>query len=185
MASEKEFVISTDTRQLLNYHINKFKPLVTAISENSTINSFKKAKMVIIKAKIEKLNLPWNSPPSKLNIGSQRHHFFWIRILDSSPTWKFSGNSRKMSTTLESVIVNLCRKTRQAARHQTSHGTFFELFLGKNKLFNDWIMQQMAPHSLGRATLLHKSVLPITMIFYMVSFLRIVITKTCSALETI
>ena len=42
----------------------------------------------------------------------------------------------------------------------------------KNRLFNDWIMQEMAPYSLGRIELLHKSVLPITMIFSMISFLE-------------
>ena len=47
---------------------------------------------------------------------------------------------------------------------------FTKLLLGKNKLFNDWIMQKMAPHSLGSTTLLYKSVLPITMIFSMISF---------------
>ena len=45
------------------------------------------------------------------------------------------------------------------------------LLLGKIRLFNDWIMQEMASHSLGRTTLLHKSVLPITMIFSMISLL--------------
>ena len=48
----------------------------------------------------------------------------------------------------------------------------FKLLVGKNRLFNDWIMQEMAPHSLGRATLLHKSVLPNTIIFSMISFLK-------------
>ena len=46
------------------------------------------------------------------------------------------------------------------------------LLLSQNRLFNDWIMQEMAIHSLGRTTLLHKSVLPITMIFSMISFLE-------------
>ena len=46
-------------------------------------------------------------------------------------------------------------------------------------------MQEVAPHSLGRTTLLHKSVLPITMIFSMINFLRKVINKTSSVLETI
>ena len=47
-------------------------------------------------------------------------------------------------------------------------------------------MQEMAPHSLGRTTLLHKSVPPNTMIFSMISFfLRKVINKTCSVLEMI
>ena len=45
-----------------------------------------------------------------------------------------------------------------------------QLLLGKNRLFSDWVMQEMVPHSLGRATLLHKSVLPITMTFSMISF---------------
>ena len=44
--------------------------------------------------------------------------------------------------------------------------------MGKNRLFNDWIMEEMAPHSLGRTTLIHKSVLPITLIFSMISFLE-------------
>ena len=48
----------------------------------------------------------------------------------------------------------------------------FLIALGKNRLFNDQIMQEMAPYSLGRTTLLHKSVLPITMIFSMISFLE-------------
>ena len=48
----------------------------------------------------------------------------------------------------------------------------FQLLLGKNRLFNDWIVQEMAPHSIGGTTLLHKSVLPITMIFSMISFLE-------------
>ena len=48
----------------------------------------------------------------------------------------------------------------------------FELLSGKNRLFNDWIMQEMAPYRLGRTTLLYKSVLPITMIFSMISFLE-------------
>ena len=61
----------------------------------------------------------------------------------------------------------------------------FQLLLGKNRLFNDWIMQEMVPHSLGGTTLLHKSVLPITMIFSVISFLRKVIKKTCSVLEAI
>ena len=43
----------------------------------------------------------------------------------------------------------------------------------------------MASHSLGRIALLHKSVLPITMIFFMMTFLRKVINKTCSVLEMI
>ena len=30
-----------------------------------------------------------------------------------------------------------------------------QLLVGKNRLFNDWIMQVMAPHSLGRTTLDH------------------------------
>ena len=47
-----------------------------------------------------------------------------------------------------------------------------ELLLGKNRLFNDWIMQEMVPHSLGKTTLLRKSVQPITMIFSMISFLE-------------
>ena len=40
--------------------------------------------------------------------------------------------------------------------------------MGKNRLFNDWIMQAMAPHSLGRTTLLHKFChhKSITMIFF-------------------
>ena len=42
----------------------------------------------------------------------------------------------------------------------------------KTDFFCDWIMQEMAPHSLGRTTLLHKSVLPITMIFSMISFFK-------------
>ena len=41
-----------------------------------------------------------------------------------------------------------------------------QLLLGKNRLFNDWIMQEMAPHSLGTTTLLHKFVQPIAIIFY-------------------
>ena len=47
-----------------------------------------------------------------------------------------------------------------------------ELLVGKNRFFNDWIMQEMAPHSLDRTTLLHKSVQPITMIFCMISFFK-------------
>ena len=45
--------------------------------------------------------------------------------------------------------------------------------------FNDWIMEEMAPHSLGRTTLLHKSVLPITMIFFHDYFLEKSYYKTC------
>ena len=48
----------------------------------------------------------------------------------------------------------------------------WQSLLGKNRLFNDWIMQEMAPHCLGRTTLLHKSVLPIAMIFSMIIFLE-------------
>ena len=33
-------------------------------------------------------------------------------------------------------------------------------------------MQEMAPHNLGRTALLHKSVLPITIILSMISFLE-------------
>ena len=45
--------------------------------------------------------------------------------------------------------------------------------LGQKQTFNDWIMQEMAPHSLGRTTLLHKSVPPIAMIlFSMISSLE-------------
>ena len=44
-----------------------------------------------------------------------------------------------------------------------------EIALGQKET---WIMQEMAPHSLGGTTLLHKSVLPITMIFSMISFLE-------------
>ena len=58
-----------------------------------------------------------------------------------------------------------------------------ELFLGKNRLFNDWMMQEMAPHSLGRTTLIYKSVLPITIFFSMISILEKVINKTCSVLQ--
>ena len=43
----------------------------------------------------------------------------------------------------------------------------------------------MAPHSLGRTTLLHKSVLPITMTFSMISFLEKSFNRTCSVLEMI
>ena len=57
--------------------------------------------------------------------------------------------------------------------------------MGKNGLFNDWIMQEMAPHSLGRTKLLDKSVLPITMIFSMISFLEKSFLKICSVLEMI
>ena len=47
-------------------------------------------------------------------------------------------------------------------------------------------MQEMAPHSLGKTTLLHKSVLHITVIFSMISFFKSqAINKTCSVLETI
>ena len=49
---------------------------------------------------------------------------------------------------------------------------FWEIALGKNRLFDDWIMQEMVPHNLGRTTLLHKSALSITMIFSMISFFR-------------
>ena len=45
-----------------------------------------------------------------------------------------------------------------------------QLLLGKNRLFSDWVMQEMVPHRLGRATLLHKSVLPITMTFSTIRF---------------
>ena len=44
--------------------------------------------------------------------------------------------------------------------------------LGQKQTFNDWIMQEMVPHGLGRTTLFDKSVLPITMIFSVISFLE-------------
>ena len=46
------------------------------------------------------------------------------------------------------------------------------IVLGQKRLFNYWIMQEMAPNSLGRTTLLHKSILSITSIFSMISFLK-------------
>ena len=59
-----------------------------------------------------------------------------------------------------------------AVEYAISRDLWTRLLLGKNRLFNDWIMQEMVPHSLGGTTLLHKSVLPFTMIFSMIGFLE-------------
>ena len=61
-------------------------------------------------------------------------------------------------------------KEEQLREVETTVQHLEQLLLGKNRLFNHWIMQEMAPHSLGRTTLLHKSVLPNTMIFSLISF---------------